>query len=111
MEYDYNKEITNYDLYRGYDDYVPDIELVRIEGDAIDRSVWFLWRGTEQWLKMSAVNAYDDGYWLIVETKYTDEFDEWLAENLSEYDSLENLFDVDDIIPTRYNITFKKEND
>lgn len=103
MEYNLYKDSTN--------DFIPDVELVRVEGDSITRRVWFLWRGTEQWLEMSKDNEFGDNEWLVVNTNYTNEFDEWLDENLENYDSLEFMFDLSDIISKEYNITFKKEND
>lgn len=100
-----------YNLYKDdLDNFIPDVELVKVEGDAITRRVWFLWRGTEQWLEMSKDNQYGDFSWVIVDNTYTDEFDEWLNDNLENYDSLEFMFDLSDVIPTEYEITFKKEN-
>jgi hypothetical protein len=54
--------------------------------------------------------AVEDGYWLITETTYTDEFQEWLDEYLDEYDSLEYMFDVGNLIPASYHITFDEED-
>jgi hypothetical protein len=89
---------------------IPDLVLTRIEGDwlgsNIGRSVWFKWRGTKQ----SCFMAVEDGYWLITETTYTDEFQEWLDEYLDEYDSLEYMFDVGNLIPASYDITFEEDN-
>lgn len=89
---------------------IPDLVPTRIEGDwlgsNIGRSVWFKWRGTEQYCFMEV----QDGYWLITETKYTDEFEEWLEDHLDEYDSLEYMFDVGNLIPSSYDITFEEED-
>jgi hypothetical protein len=52
--------------------------------------VWFTWRGTEQWLKML---LQQDGFWLIVDTDYTEEFEQYLDEHLENHDSLESMFE------------------
>lgn len=98
MEHDFYKD--------GDDGWIPDVKLTKVEGDRTERRVWFLWRGTPQWLEMST--AYD-GYWLVTDTEYTDEFDEWLDENLDDYDSLESMFStgIDDVISETYSIEFK----
>jgi hypothetical protein len=92
----------------GENEYIPDIKLIKIEGNDIERSVWFTWRETEQWLKLSRENEYGDFSWLVVDTDYTDDFDEWLDEELEGYDSLESMFTtgVRDVIPEHYSVEF-----
>lgn len=88
--------------------WIPDVQLVKVQGDYTERFVWFLWRGTEQWLKMSKDNEYGDNFWLVVDTNYTETFDEWLDENLSGYDSLESMFStgIEISIPETYLVEF-----
>ena len=102
--------LMRYNLYKTTNNYVPDLELVKVEGTAIERDVWFLWRGTKQNLRMSRDNEYGDWEWMITHTEYTDEFDIWLDENLDLYDSLESTFELDDLIPTNYTFEFKTGN-
>ncbi len=90
---------------------VPDLQLVKVSGDNRDRSVHFLWRGTKQWLAMSKDNYYDDDGWLVVKTDYTEEFQEFLNEELDDYDSLELTFELADLFPiTRREIEFEVNN-
>ena len=96
-----------HDFYKdGNDGWIPDVKMTKVEGDFSERRVWFLWRGTPQWLEMTTDS--DDGYWWIHKTKYTDEFQEWLYENLDGYDSLESMFSsgLVDVIPETYSIEF-----
>lgn len=99
--------VMKHDFYKDENEtgWIPDVQLVKIEGDRTERRVWFLWRGTPQWLEMST--AYD-GYWLISDTKYTDEFQEWLDEELDGYDSLESMFStgIEDVLPETYSVVF-----
>lgn len=100
--------MEKYDLYKNPDTYfIPDVQLAKVEGNWRDRYVWFSWRGTEQALKMSRINDYDDLAWLIVDTNYTDDFTNWLDENLDEYDSLEAMFSLEDLIPDEYRYKFE----
>jgi hypothetical protein len=98
-----------YDLYAPERNFtaIPDLELVKISGDDRDRSVHFLWRGTKQWLAMSKDNHYGDNEWLVVKTDYTEDFENFLDEELGGYDSLESTFELSDIIPLTYDITFE----
>ena len=98
-----------YDLYAPERNFVaiPDLELVKVSGDDKDRSVHFLWRGTKQWLAMSRDNHYGDNCWLVVKTDYTEEFQEFLDEELGGYDSLEDTFELSDLINTNYTIDFE----
>jgi hypothetical protein len=73
--------------------FIPDVVLTKTENDFPIKRVSFTWRGTSQWLEMSKDNAYNDGYWLITDTDYTEDFEAWLDENLEDYDSLESMFD------------------
>jgi hypothetical protein len=50
----------------------------------------------------------DEGYWLITDTKYTSDFEEWLDDNLDQYDSLEFMFDLNDLVPNHYKIELDK---
>jgi len=87
-----------YDIYATPNNaFIPDVEIKSVEdyADNQKRSVAFLWRGTKQWLELSKDNSYNDGNWLITDTEYTKEFEEWLDENLDQYDSLESLFGMD----------------
>jgi hypothetical protein len=92
------------------ENFIPDVVLTKIEGswlgEEVGRNVWFKWRGTEQFCHMNI----EDGYWLITDTEYTDEFDEWLENNLDNYDSLEYMFDVSTLIPSHYSIVFEEDN-
>ena len=84
-----------YDIYATPNNaFIPDVEIKSVEdyADNQKRSVAFLWRGTKQWLELSKDNSYNDGNWLITDTEYTPDFQEWLDENLENYDSLESLF-------------------
>lgn len=60
------------------------------ERNSIIRKVLFTWRNTAQ---SAVMEIQGDKHWLIVETDYTDEFDNWLDENLEDYDSLESMFE------------------
>jgi hypothetical protein len=98
-----------HDFYpHGENEFIPDVKLVKVEGNYTERSVWFLWRGTEQWLKMSKDNEYGDNFWLVVDTNYTNDFQEFLYEELGGYDSLETMFStgIDDVIPETYSVEF-----
>lgn len=97
-----------YDLYKNKDNaFIPDVVITKVDGnwlgDSTGRRIWFEWRGTPQWCYMTI----DAGYWLIDETDYTDEFQEWLDENLDKYDSLEFMFDLYDLFPSDYQIIFE----
>lgn len=97
-----------YDFYKdGPNGFIPDVKLVKIEGDERTRGVWFLWRGAEQWLEMSKDNYYGDNSWLVTETSYTKDFENFLDEELEGYDSLESMFELSDIIPMQYEINFE----
>jgi hypothetical protein len=81
-----------YDIYATPNNaFIPDVEIKSVEdyADNQKRSVAFLWQGTKQWLELT---IQDDGFYLITDTEYTDEFESWLDENLENYDSLESLF-------------------
>lgn len=67
----------------------PDIKLGKIIADTDRMSVWFSWRDAPQWCYMEKET---DGHFLIWQTNYTDTFQDWLDENLHEYDSLEATF-------------------
>jgi hypothetical protein len=87
-----------YDIYATPNNaFIPDVEIKSVEdyADNQKRSVAFLWRGTKQWLELSKDNSYNDGNWLITDTEYTPDFEEWLDENLENYDSLESLFSME----------------
>jgi len=99
MEYDLYSPERNFSA-------IPDLKLVKVSGDDRDRSVHFLWRGEAQWLAMSKDNPYDDNCWLVVKTDYTDEFQEFLDEELGGYDSLESTFELADLIPLDYELVF-----
>lgn len=99
MEYDLYSPERNFSA-------IPDLKLVKITGDDRDRSIHFLWRDEPQWLAMSKDNEYGDNCWLVVKTDYTDEFQEFLDEELGGYDSLESTFELEDIIPLTYSIDF-----
>lgn len=102
-------KITNHTFYPdGENGCIPDVELISVSGDDRDMSVHFFWRGTKQWLAMSKDNYYGDNCWLVVETDYTEDFEEWLEEELSGYDSLETMFGTMDIINNNYNIVVEK---
>ena len=91
------KQQPKFDLYSNSQyDFIPDVEIIKIEGSWLGdegaiREIWFTWRGTQQFAKML---VDEDGYWIIDDTKYTGEFEEWLDENLENYDSLESMFDL-----------------
>lgn len=73
---------------------VPNITITRTESEnPISKSVWFEWQGVPQFAQLTWET---NGGWLIVSTNYTAEFDEWLDENLDDYDSLETLFGGED---------------
>jgi hypothetical protein len=96
-----------YDLYNvPNNNFIPDVKLVKVSGDSTDRTVEFLWRGVAQTVYMSRENEYGDGEWTVTYGNYTEEFDNWLDENLENYDSLEFMFDLQDIIPTEYELEF-----
>ena len=108
-----NKQtITNHTFYPdGENNFLPDIELVKVSGDFTDRSIWFLWRGTEQFAFMTTDSNYGDYWWIITRTEYTDEFQEFLDNELDGYDSLETMFDsLDEFIPENYELIFEREN-
>ena len=103
---------VKHDFYpEGDNEFIPDVKVVKVQGDYTERYVIFMWRGTEQWLKMSKDNEYHDNCWLVVETKYTDEFEEWLDKNLEGYDSLESMFStgLDVAIPETYLVEFEQD--
>jgi len=101
-------KITNHTFYpNGENGFIPDVELISVVGDDRDMGVHFLWRGTKQWLAMSKDNYYNDNYWLVTETDYTEDFQEWLDEELSGYDSLETMFGTLQT-DTNYNIVVEK---
>jgi hypothetical protein len=101
---------VSFNLYSGRykEDWIPDVQLVKVSGDSTDRSVHFLWRGEKQWLALSTDNDYGDGCWLVVKTDYTKKFEKWLDKNLDGYDSLESMFTtgLDEVIPVTYEIDF-----
>ena len=81
-----------YDIYATPNNaFIPDVE-VRIvdEYDEGKKSIWFFWRGKQQWVEMT---IQDDGFYLITDNEYTDEFQSWLDENLENHDSLESMFE------------------
>ena len=92
-----------HDFYKDDNDWIPDVQLLKVEGDRTERRVWFLWREKPQWLEMT---TEQDGYWLVTDTKYTDEFYDWLEENIIDYDSLESMFSTGllDLLPDTYSI-------
>jgi hypothetical protein len=102
--------ITNHTFYpNGESAFIPDVELVSVSGDDRDMRVHFLWRGTKQWLAMSKDNEYMDNSWLVTETDYTEDFEEFLEDELSSYDSLEVMFGTMEILPDpNYNIVVEK---
>jgi hypothetical protein len=77
-------------LYTPNSSFIPDVVLVKATTDDYFKRVWFTWRGTEQWLKML---LQQDGFWLIVDTDYTEEFEQYLDEHLEDHDSLESMFE------------------
>ena len=91
------------------DSWIPDVTLLKVEGDSSERKVWFLWRAESQWLEMTTEH---DGDWLITETEYTEDFEQWLEDHLDEYDSLEMMFSsgLVDVIPETYEIEFEVAN-
>ena len=90
--------------------WIPDVKMTKVEGDRTERRVWFLWQGKPQWLEMS---TQYDGFWLVSDTKYTEDFEEWLDENLDDYDSLESMFSTGllDVIPDTYSVEFEVGED
>jgi len=97
-----------YNLYANEsNDFIPNVELVKVLGDSRDISIHFLWNGSKQWLAMSKDNYYNDNSWLVTETDYTEEFGTWLDENLENYDSLESMFELEKLIQDRYEIQFE----
>jgi hypothetical protein len=101
-------KITNHTFYPdGEQAFIPDVELVSVSGDDRDMGVHFLWRGTKQWLAMSKDNPYGDNAWLVVKTDYTENFEEFLDEELGGYDSLETMFGTLQA-ETNYNIVVEK---
>ena len=104
-----DKTVRGHDLYASETgSYIEDLKLTKVENDWMDgvRRVWFTWRGQDQWLEMT---REEDGYWLISETEYTDEFDELISSDgfLDDYDSLESTFSLDDLIPSVQTLTFE----
>jgi hypothetical protein len=86
--------MTTHDFYAEPNGWIPDVKLKKIAGDYQEIRAWFTWRGQDQWLKMSRDNHYGDGYFLVVETDYTEEFYEWFTEGDGQgYDSLESMFE------------------
>ena len=67
----------------------PDIKLGKIVAENEQMAVWFSWRDAPQWCYMEKET---DGHFLIWQTNYTDAFQDWLDENLHDYDSLEATF-------------------
>ena len=98
-----------YDLYAPERNFsaVPNLELVKVSGDDRDRSVYFLWQGTKQWLAMSKDNYLGDNCWLVVKTDYTEDFADFLDAELGGYDSLESTFELSDLFPTHREIEFE----
>jgi hypothetical protein len=81
-----------YDIYAVENNaFIPDVEVKIVdEYDEGKKSIWFFWRGKQQWVEMT---IQDDGFYLITDNEYTDEFQSWLDENLENYDSLESMFE------------------
>ena len=104
------KTIPNHTFYPdGENGFIPGIELVKVSGNFTDRSIWFLWQGTEQFAFMSKDNEYGDFQWFITRTEYTDEFQEFLDDELDVFNSLETMFDTfDEFIPENYELTFER---
>ena len=101
--------MTTHDFYKDGDNgWIPDVKMIKVVGDRTDRQVWFSWRGKPQWLSMTTDNEYGDGYWLVNDTEYTEDFEEWLDEELDGYDSLESMFSTGllEVLPDTYNIEF-----
>jgi len=67
----------------------PDIKINKILAENKQMAFWFSWRDAPQWCYME---LEDDGHFLIWQTNYTDAFQDWLDENLHDYDSLEATF-------------------
>jgi len=109
---DNKQTITNHTFYPdGENNFLPGIELVKVSGNFEDRSIWFIWQGIEQFAFMTKDNEYGDYQWLITRTEYTDEFQEFLDNELDGYDSLETMFDsLDEFIPENYELTFERAN-
>jgi hypothetical protein len=107
---DHKETIFHHTFYPdGENNFIPGIELVKVSGNFIDKSVWFLWQGTEQFAFMSKDNEYGDFHWLIKDTEYTDKFQEFLDDELGGYDSLETMFSsLDKRIPENYELTFER---
>ena len=81
-----------YDIYATPNNaFIPDVEVKIVdEYDEGKKSIWFFWRGVKQWVEMT---IQDDGFYLITDSEYTDEFQSWLDENLENHDSLESMFE------------------
>ncbi len=81
-----------YDIYATPNNaFIPDVEVKIVdEYDEGKKSIWFFWRGKQQWVEMT---IQDDGFYLITDNEYTDEFQSWLDENLENHDSLESMFE------------------
>lgn len=81
-----------YDIYATPNNaFIPDVEVKIVdEYDEGKKSIWFFWRGVKQWVEMT---IQDDGFYLITDSEYTDEFQSWLDKNLENHDSLESMFE------------------
>jgi hypothetical protein len=81
-----------YDIYSVPNNaFIPDVEVKIVdEYDEGKKNIWFFWRGKQQWVEMT---IQDDGFYLITDNEYTDEFQSWLDENLENHDSLESMFE------------------
>lgn len=74
---------------------MPDLTVQKVSGDRSTLEVWFSWNGQDQWLRMSTDNHYGDGYWLVVEERFTPDFEEHYTEGDGQgYDSFESVFEV-----------------
>ena len=112
-------KITKHTFYpNGENGFIPDVRLVSVSGDDRDMGVHFLWAGTRQWLAMSKDNPYGDNQWLVVKTDYTPEFQEWLDEELSGYDSLETMFgtlqentNYNILVESKFNVSWSFEHE
>ncbi len=83
--------MTQKDIYSSTNNsFIPFVVVTKVKTDMYTKRVWFTWRGAEQWLQME---IQGDGHWLVVGAVYTSEFDEYLDENLENYDSLESMFE------------------
>jgi hypothetical protein len=98
--------MATHDFYTESNGYIPDVKLTKIAGDERDVSAYFTWRDKPQWLAMSKDNHYGDNCWLVVKTDYTEDFQEWLDEELGGYDSLETMF-ASAIPDTTYEIIYE----